>query len=413
LKERRSRGWPISDDSVQGCPNALTPGWGELRIKTGGRTMAGREQKIRPEVFVASASEDGLEPYRMAAQKAVLRIDFHPNMMEYKPPTGVRPAFPECMARVDDCQALIVFVGRRYGWEPADQPPPGGKSITWLECQRAADSGKEVLAYFVQTTEGDADDGEKQGAFRAWLDAHATWVPVTDALTCEAMVAEALHAWLERNRDWDFSKRVSELSAPEAATRIAAIQRLSDIADAFGARRAAVLNELAVFVRARAPWQPGLERTNTEDDVREAMSTIARIPKADEHNRITSVDLHNVDLPHLRLERGDLRGATLWGSNLRDCVLYRADLREADLGGVDFTGASLELADLRGALLFWSNICAPIRPCILRRTRLAGAKLEGADLEGADLREALDLRPEQLRQAILNEHTLLPPGLQR
>jgi hypothetical protein len=93
----------------------------------------------------------------MAAQKAVLRIDFHPNMMEYKPPTGIRPALAECMARVDDSHAVIVFVGRRYGWKPPDQPPPGGKSITWLECQRAADSGKEILAYFVQSTSSEAE----------------------------------------------------------------------------------------------------------------------------------------------------------------------------------------------------------------------------------------------------------------
>ena len=148
------------------------------------------------------------------------------------------------------------------------------------------------------------------------------------------------------------------------------------------------------------------------DDVRHAMSAIGRIPKKDEHDRIISVDLHNVDLPNLNLERGDLQYATLWGSDLRNCVFYRADLREADLGGVDFTDASLELADLSRALMFWSNICEPIRSCILRRTRLAGAKLDGANLAGADLREALDLRPEQLRQAILNEHTQLPPGFQ-
>jgi hypothetical protein len=40
-------------------------------------------------------------------------------------------------------------VAQRYGWVPPDQDGDGGKSITWLECERAKGNGKEVLAFVV------------------------------------------------------------------------------------------------------------------------------------------------------------------------------------------------------------------------------------------------------------------------
>jgi hypothetical protein len=44
---------------------------------------------------------------------------------------------------------LVVIVAHRYGWAPADQPGPDGKSITWLECERAREKGNEVIAFVV------------------------------------------------------------------------------------------------------------------------------------------------------------------------------------------------------------------------------------------------------------------------
>ena len=44
---------------------------------------------------------------------------------------------------------VIAIVAHSYGWVPADQAPPGGKSIGWLECEKAVTQGKEVLAFLL------------------------------------------------------------------------------------------------------------------------------------------------------------------------------------------------------------------------------------------------------------------------
>jgi formylglycine-generating enzyme required for sulfatase activity len=97
-----------------------------------------------PKVFISSTKED-LEPYRNAARDAAIQVGFQPVMMEYFTAQGKRPPYPACMAKVEECDLLVAIVAHRYGWVPADQPPPGGKSITWLECERA----KEALAFVV------------------------------------------------------------------------------------------------------------------------------------------------------------------------------------------------------------------------------------------------------------------------
>ncbi|HCW4875241.1 pentapeptide repeat-containing protein [Acinetobacter baumannii] len=70
----------------------------------------------------------------------------------------------------------------------------------------------------------------------------------------------------------------------------------------------------------------------------------------------------------------DLRGADLYGADLRGANLRGADLYGADLRGANLRGANLRGADLRGADLYGAD--------------LRGANLRGADLYGADLRGA-------------------------
>jgi hypothetical protein len=103
-----------------------------------------------PIVFISSTSED-LPRHRQAARDAALRCDFHPRMMDYFAASANRP-LAECMARVDQADVLVVIVAHRFGWVPDEQ---GGRkdrrrSITWLECQRARDNGKDVLAFLVE-----------------------------------------------------------------------------------------------------------------------------------------------------------------------------------------------------------------------------------------------------------------------
>ncbi|MGH7554584.1 MAG: DUF4062 domain-containing protein, partial [Longimicrobiales bacterium] len=101
-----------------------------------------------PAVFISSTSED-LESYRNAARDALLQARRTPLMMEYFTAQGKRPPYAACMKKVREADVVFVIVAHRYGWVPDDQPPPGGKSITWLECDEAVKCGKEVVPFLV------------------------------------------------------------------------------------------------------------------------------------------------------------------------------------------------------------------------------------------------------------------------
>ena len=98
--------------------------------------------------FISSTVED-LKSYRAAARDAAIAAHCLPDMQEYFAASGHRPPLDACLARVTDCDVLVVILGHRYGWIPNDQESGEGKSITWLECERARYEEKEVLAFVV------------------------------------------------------------------------------------------------------------------------------------------------------------------------------------------------------------------------------------------------------------------------
>ena len=73
-------------------------------------------------------------------------------------------------------------------------------------------------------------------------------------------------------------------------------------------------------------------------------------------------------------EKANLRGADLWGADLRGANLRGANLWDADLRGANLRDADLRDADLRGANLWGAD---------LRGANLRGANLWDADLRGA------------------------------
>ena len=96
-------------------------------------------------VFISSTSED-LAPYRAKARDAAIAEGLFPVMMEYFTASGAHKPLTECLAKVNECDVLIVIVAHRYGWRP---PGQRGKSVTWLECLEAERQGKEVIAFLV------------------------------------------------------------------------------------------------------------------------------------------------------------------------------------------------------------------------------------------------------------------------
>ena len=95
--------------------------------------------------FISSTSED-LTEYRAKARDAVIAAGLYPEMMEYFTASGEHKPLAECLAKVKECDVVVVIVAHRYGWKP---PAQRGKSITWLECLEAEREGKEVLAFLV------------------------------------------------------------------------------------------------------------------------------------------------------------------------------------------------------------------------------------------------------------------------
>jgi hypothetical protein len=151
-------------------------------------------------------------------------------------------------------------------------------------------------------------------------------------------------------------------------------------------------------------------------DVQAVLTVIGRRRPENGDARIT------IDLSEADLSRADLSGAILFGANLSRAKLFganlsranlsradlsRADLFEADLSGSNLSGADLSRAKPIGADLSRANLSR----ADLSRADLFEADLSGSNLSGADLSSCLNLTLDQIRSAIIDEHTKLPPDI--
>ncbi len=99
----------------------------------------------RAKIFLSSTKID-LELYRAAAKRAIGLADCDVIDMDQWPAEDSAPV-DLCMKKVEECDALVVVVGKRYGWVPKGQGP---LSITRLEVKRARETGKTVLAFLME-----------------------------------------------------------------------------------------------------------------------------------------------------------------------------------------------------------------------------------------------------------------------
>jgi hypothetical protein len=100
------------------------------------RMSAGISGKLA-RAFISSTMED-LGDCRLSAQTASIQAQFFPVLSENFPASGNAPPLETCLAKVSECDVVVVVVARRYRWTPNSE-----RSITWLECQRALDENKE------------------------------------------------------------------------------------------------------------------------------------------------------------------------------------------------------------------------------------------------------------------------------
>lgn len=188
-------------------------------------------------VFISSTSED-LTDYRLAARDAVLEVGLRPEMMEYFAASG-GPPLSECLSRVAPCDLVVVLSAHRYGWVPPDQAESGEKSITWLECEKAVQLGKDLLGFLLdQNAQWPTERTEayrltaafnegtfapelpaevqrnvtKLREFHQWLETGRTRSTFTSPDDLRAKVILALYKWLDNRHERRVTFDVSDLS---------------------------------------------------------------------------------------------------------------------------------------------------------------------------------------------------------
>jgi hypothetical protein len=181
-----------------------------------------------PVAFISSTAED-LRAFRAAVRDVALTAEFQPRMMEYFVASSDKEPLEACLRKVDTANVVVVIVAHRYGWIPVDQAAGEYKSITWLECERAVEAGKEILAFLVDETvpwpeeqkeefsvvqalrEGKATPSLLETAgqnlqrlrdFRRWLSTRAIRSTFKDPGDLSAKVVAALYEWRHRNREF-------------------------------------------------------------------------------------------------------------------------------------------------------------------------------------------------------------------
>jgi len=113
--------------------------------------------------------------------------------------------------------------------------------------------------------------------------------------------------------------------------------------------------------------------------------------------------------PVINLSGANLGGANIQFAALDGAILQEANLAETNLGAANLKGAHLLLANLQRAHLGGANL----QGANLQGANLQGANLQGANLQGADLRYAKGLTQDQIEQAIGDNYTTLPKGIDR
>ena len=233
---------------------------------------------------------------------------------------------------------------------------------------------------------------------------------------------EASRAELQLGRETQITERfvqaVDQLGSENLAVRIGGIHALARIARTSDPDRGAILELLAAFVRANAPWPPrndcsypaSLEVTDVPHlpirapDIQEALTTLAqRGPLPRPHaGGWWFVNLMGTDLRRAWLVRANLRRA-----GLRDACLTRASLYGADLRGAELLGVDLQQADLRDAVAdlttWWPEGFDPVA------AKVRMVSLEGSDLRGYPLAR-LDLTGVSLKGARVDAATTWPLG---
>jgi hypothetical protein len=134
----------------------------------------------RTEVFVSATSGD-LRGVRQIVKEGLLTMGYYPVEQANFPP-DYRSVVEMLQARIAECDAVVHFVGVRYGAEPDPATLPPGEprcSFTQLEAELARRLGKKVFVFlcpddFPFDPEPDTEPEDKRALQRAYRESVGT-----------------------------------------------------------------------------------------------------------------------------------------------------------------------------------------------------------------------------------------------
>jgi uncharacterized protein YjbI with pentapeptide repeats/cell division protein FtsL len=199
-----------------------------------------------------------------------------------------------------------------------------------------------------------------------------------------------------------FSKSIEHLGSHETAIRLGGIYALEQIAIDSAKYHWTIVEILSAFVREKcpldnvAPPAGNSEKTSLEEqseqkssvptykkvdvDIQAAMTVLCR-RKVEQDPPDKRIDLRNVSLPLIEIQKASLSGVNLSGAILSEASLNGASLNGAILSRANLSRTALSEVNLNEANLYE----AKLNRAYMLRAKLYGANLSGANLHGAVL----------------------------
>ena len=127
---------------------------------------------------------------------------------------------------------------------------------------------------------------------------------------------------------------------------------------------------------------------------------------------LQGASFRGADLSEARISNSDLSGADFSKVNLSKAVIFYSSFIKSNLNKANFTGAKLHGSDLTDAKLTNAKfVRANLTHSDFSNAILTNADFTDANLSDARLETAIGLSYYQIKSAVINEFTSLPPNL--
>ena len=223
-----------------------------------------------------------------------------------------------------------------------------------------------------------------------------------------------------------FTKAIEQLGSDKLQIQLGGIYALERVARDSETHYWPIMEVLTTYLREKARWkkdddhkeQVRLDDRRASADVQAIMTVIGRRARTFGDGEQEPLNLSSTDLRYIRVEHAHLEGAVLCDAHLEWCVLNHAHLEKADLTGAVLRGsrlkdAHLEGSELRGAYMEGGKFQRAFFAGAHVSAYLEDAILVEAHLEGCKLQKSTGLTWEQVKWAIVDDTTRLPPELER